>query len=48
MLAGASRGIGLALTKEMAARGWRVPAGARHGTGGQFLDRNGLTGATAW
>jgi NAD(P)-dependent dehydrogenase (short-subunit alcohol dehydrogenase family) len=30
LITGASRGIGLALAKEMAARGWRVLAGARH------------------
>ena len=30
MVTGASRGIGLALVKELAGRGWRVLAGARH------------------
>ena len=30
LITGTSRGIGLALAKEMAARGWRVLAGARH------------------
>jgi NAD(P)-dependent dehydrogenase (short-subunit alcohol dehydrogenase family) len=30
LVTGASRGIGLALVKELAAQGWRVLAGARH------------------
>lgn len=30
LITGCSRGIGLALSKELAARGWRVLAGARH------------------
>lgn len=30
LITGASRGIGLGLAREMAARGWRVLAGARH------------------
>jgi NAD(P)-dependent dehydrogenase (short-subunit alcohol dehydrogenase family) len=30
LITGCSRGIGLALVREMAARGWRVLAGARH------------------
>jgi NAD(P)-dependent dehydrogenase (short-subunit alcohol dehydrogenase family) len=37
LITGASRGIGLALAKEMAARGWRVLAGARHPAGAHAL-----------
>ncbi|NBP06513.1 MAG: SDR family NAD(P)-dependent oxidoreductase, partial [Bacteroidetes bacterium] len=30
LITGCSRGIGLALAKQMAAHGWQVLAGARH------------------
>jgi len=37
LVTGASRGIGLALVKELAGRGWRVLAGARHPAGAHDL-----------
>ena len=37
LVTGASRGIGLALTRAMAGRGWRVLAGARHPAGAHGL-----------
>lgn len=39
LITGASRGIGLALAGELARRGWRVMAGARHPAGAYALRR---------
>jgi NAD(P)-dependent dehydrogenase (short-subunit alcohol dehydrogenase family) len=48
LITGCSRGIGLALAREMAARGWRVLAGARHPSAAHALQeeaRNATPGS---
>lgn len=48
LITGCSRGIGLALAREMAARGWRVLAGARHPAAAHALQavaRNATSGS---